>query len=462
MELQQENIIQSQDKKPLTSKELKCNYCAMRFAKQRDLVRHVSIIHHDDFVRKFKKKEIQCNYCRDYKLLFTDYSSLAQHVSVVHNNIRPFSCEGCKQAFASKQELIRHSEKGCKFRYIPKKKQIVKPFTQLLLQNFQNTSAVRDQPGQENLTSLFTCKQCYRSFDTSRGLLTHKTYCIQMMFCLNCNFRYSSKRNRETHICNILCSKCNVSFCSHDSLELHFNSCEGPETESLADELQITIADTFSCSNCDMDLDLKKTLKEHSENCEIAMLQPGEEHLDHTYSKKFELNEMKIEVKEENFENFEALEQVGIDHITSKDFDRPFNKSENFRMKTEFKAEVKEETIEDFGVNEQVGIDFITSKDFETPFIKSETSRMKTEYKAEVKEEAFQEFDTLSNKSDLSYIKEEIKFETDVQRGLIILEKLEYPMKIEVETDFKEETIEDFDAKEQIGIDLIINKDFNY
>ena len=34
-----------------------------------------------------------------------------------------------------------------------------------------------------------------------------------------------------------------------------------------------------------MDFDLRETLKEHSGNCEIAMLQPGEEHLDHTYSK---------------------------------------------------------------------------------------------------------------------------------------------------------------------------------
>ena len=285
MELQQENIIQSQNKKSLTSKELKCNYCAMRFTEQRDLVRHVSIIHHNDFVRKFKKKEIHCNYCGGR---FTDYSNLALHVSVVHNNIRPFYCEGCKKAFASKQELIHHSEKGCKFRHIPKKKQIVKPNTQLLLQNFQNTSAVRNQPGQENRISLFTCKRCYRSFDTSRGLLTHKTYCIQMMFCLNCNFRYSSKRNRETHICNILCSKCNVSFCSHESLELHFNSCEGPEIEKLAEKCQITtIVDKFSCSKCDMEFDLKKTLEEHSENCEITMAQPGEEHFDHTYSKSF-------------------------------------------------------------------------------------------------------------------------------------------------------------------------------
>ena len=34
-----------------------------------------------------------------------------------------------------------------------------------------------------------------------------------------------------------------------------------------------------------MDFDLREALKKHSGNCEIAMLQPGEEHFDHTYSK---------------------------------------------------------------------------------------------------------------------------------------------------------------------------------
>ena len=85
------------------------------------------------------------------------------------------------------------------------------------------------------------------------------------------------------------------------------------------------------------------------------MPQPGEEHLDHTYSKsfsKFELNKVKMEVKEERFENFETHQQVGIDHITSKDFDRPFIKSESFRMKTEFKAE--EEAFEEFDTHKSL------------------------------------------------------------------------------------------------------------
>ena len=172
MELQQENIIQSQDKKTSTSKEFHCCYCTKGFTERKNLVRHVRVVHH---------------------------------------NIRPFSCEDCKKAFAFKHELVRHSKKGCfkfgefrcekcdkKFipeihytvKYCPKcnvhfdsrekivkkliNQEIVKSNTELSLNNFQNTSAVWNQLGQEKLNSLFTCKRCYWSFYTSRGLTAHR------------------------------------------------------------------------------------------------------------------------------------------------------------------------------------------------------------------------------------------------------------------------------------------------
>ena len=82
MELQQKDIIQSQDKKPSTSKEFHCSYCTKGFTVSKNLVRHVKVVHH---------------------------------------NVRPFSCEDCKKAFASKQELVGHSKKRCKSGSIPKK-----------------------------------------------------------------------------------------------------------------------------------------------------------------------------------------------------------------------------------------------------------------------------------------------------------------------------------------------------
>ena len=138
------------------------------------------------------------------------------------------------------------------------------------------------------------------------------------------------------------------------------------------------------------------------------------------------------------------------------------------RMKTEFKAEIKEEAFQEFDHHEQIGMDYITSQEFDTLSNKSDIPSIKKEIN----------FDNQIKKE----IKEEIKFETGVQRGLEILEKLEYPIKskirqekiesafeinceneyLQLKTEVKEETIEGFDVHEQIGIDLITDKDFNY
>ena len=64
-------------------------------------------------------------------------------------------------------------------------------------------------------------------------------------------------------------------------------------------------------------------------------------------------------------------------------------KSETIDMKTNLKPEVKQENFGEFEAREQVGIDFITSKDFDYPFAKSELIKMKTEVKTEAKEQPF-------------------------------------------------------------------------
>ena len=86
--------------------------------------------------------------------------------------------------------------------------------------------------------------------------------------------------------------------------------------------------------------------------------------------------DLKTEVKEEKFRDFEAHEQVGIDLITSKDFETPIVKSELFYMKKEVKTEVKQEPLETFEAREQGGIDFITSRNFDRSFYESEWNRL--------------------------------------------------------------------------------------
>ena len=105
--------------------------------------------------------------------------------------------------------------------------------------------------------------------------------------------------------------------------------------------------------------------------------------------------DLKINVKQENFREFEAREQVGIDLITRKDFNYPSVKSEIIDMKTEVKTEIKEEPFKKFEAREQGGIDFITSKDFDTSFNKPEfpTQNVKRKVKTEVKKDPYGKFE---------------------------------------------------------------------
>ena len=91
MELQQEKITQSQGKIPPTSKELHCNYCPRKFTEQKDLVQHVSIVHHNNFVKKFDTKEfpdvIHCNYCGER---FTEQNislDMSQLLIMIYRNL---------------------------------------------------------------------------------------------------------------------------------------------------------------------------------------------------------------------------------------------------------------------------------------------------------------------------------------------------------------------------------------
>ena len=86
--------------------------------------------------------------------------------------------------------------------------------------------------------------------------------------------------------------------------------------------------------------------------------------------------DLKTEVKEEKFREFEANEQVGVDLITGKEFETPFVKSELFHMKKEVKSDVKQEPLETFEAREQGRIDFITSRNFDLSFYESEWNKL--------------------------------------------------------------------------------------
>ena len=95
------------------------------------------------------------------------------------------------------------------------------------------------------------------------------------------------------------------------------------------------------------DLHLKLVHGEKIETKSEPFKEP--ENLDHLLNKSELIkSEVKTEVKEEPFENFEAREQDGIDFITSADFDHSFNESEFPTQKTDcaIKHKIREEPNE--------------------------------------------------------------------------------------------------------------------
>ena len=451
-------------------KPFNCNICKYKTAYNSRLNRHFKSVHEGI-------KPFNCNICK-YKT--SNNSQLNRHIKSVHEGIKPFKCNICAYQTAHKKDLKNHIERVHKQ---------IKPFKCHICEFETATNSYLDKHlrSHANHTLKYYKKICPKC----RGLFVYINQHIE-----TCKASEISLQNFLNTSTGNLCSKCNIPFCSQESLELHFNCCEGPEIETQKKmritnvEKKIMIAEQFSCSKCDMDFDLRVALKEHSRNCEIALVQPGEEHFDHTYSKgnsnfnenllgpnrklkqigqasehsSLESDEMKTEVKKYMLKDFEAHEQVGIDYIASNDFNLPVVKSET--IKTEFKVEVKEETCEEFNANEQIGMDFITSKDFDTSIQSSVKTEVKTEVKtgvkAEVKEETCEEFN-VNEQIGMDFITSEgfdtsIQSQTEVKMEINPEVKTEF--KIEAKTEVKTENFEDFEIREQAVIDFITSKDY--
>ena len=81
---------------------------------------------------------------------------------------------------------------------------------------------------------------------------------------------------------------------------------------------------------------------------------------------------------EKNLSNV-GKEIVEMDFAQTIQFEedmKPKLESKEFNMKTEVKTEVKEESFETFEAREQVGIDFITSRNFDHSFYDSEWNKL--------------------------------------------------------------------------------------
>ena len=161
-----------------------CSKCNQQFSSKESCLVHVKICKGCPKVNNMtgknlhKDKKFACFECGEK---FEFQSNLANHKLIAHKEaIFDVSCPKCRGAFANQIILNQHI-KICEapsmnvgnlpsllqnnFNYkntsIIKSQQIVKPSSQLIL---QNANTVWNQPGQIKLTESFTCKHCSRSF----------------------------------------------------------------------------------------------------------------------------------------------------------------------------------------------------------------------------------------------------------------------------------------------------------
>ena len=286
MELLQEDTIQTQNK--IQIKKFHCRYCPRRFTEQRDLVRHVSIIHHNDFTNKKENP--------DGRTVYTEHKNLAQHVSVVvHHDTRPFSCGFCKEAFASKQEMNRHSEKACltgkygEFECVicDKKfpsKDLIKnqnsvfhpkePFS------FKKLNPNMKQIGNISINTLLFCPKCDKHFD-SRGQFELHNCTASIMnekakekLGKSQNMSQITPENRELN-----CFICRITFPNKQLLSEHIRKFH---------QIGIKQIELFSCSKCKKQFYVKRKYQLHVKNCQENIIQSQDKK--HSTPKEFQCN----------------------------------------------------------------------------------------------------------------------------------------------------------------------------
>ena len=77
-----------------------CEHCNKRFKRKPDLVNHVRCQHHGQY--------FVCTVCNNS---FHSQRNLDRHISVVHDQIKPFECGICGMTFSRKEKLKQHVER---------------------------------------------------------------------------------------------------------------------------------------------------------------------------------------------------------------------------------------------------------------------------------------------------------------------------------------------------------------
>ena len=171
-------------------------------------------------LEKKRKKSFQCERCKSSYAL---KHLLREHVSSVHEGIKPFECEICETRFARKQHLQTHTlsvHEGIK----PFNCEICESHFATVGQLERHISSVHDRKKQ------FRCDTCHTSFSLEQHLKRHHKYenRCKPIKCFICDVIVNSNMALITHFSKVhegkkpfQCSQCEGSFVSSQSLKGH-------------------------------------------------------------------------------------------------------------------------------------------------------------------------------------------------------------------------------------------------
>ena len=156
-------------------KETKCLYpcdlCNKVFNKKSMLNTHQQTVHN---IPVASKKET-CPFCDK------EYSNLHQHIEIVHNNTKKYSCQKCQKGFYDNRELRRHHIKYLK------------------------TGECHKETGPEVFKYSCDFENCqYRSNKKSNMEMHKQSVHLNIKFsCPECGKQLSSKANLNSHVKNV-------------------------------------------------------------------------------------------------------------------------------------------------------------------------------------------------------------------------------------------------------------------
>ncbi|XP_072043870.1 uncharacterized protein [Amphiura filiformis] len=212
------------ERKPIVRNHM-CELCGLALATNAALKKHRVSVH-------TREKLYHCNQC-DYTT--THKNNVQSHIKMVHEKLKPYKCQFCEKFFALPKTRNEHQ---------------------------------RIHTGEKP----YTCEFCGKAFSRADGLRSHrKLHVADFKFeCDVCGYKtirskslkQHKEKNHSGETLTFNCTKCNMSFCTAQTLNAH--------NKEHKDGVEYVAKKEYQCTECDFSADNQRALQQHVKHCHSA------------------------------------------------------------------------------------------------------------------------------------------------------------------------------------------------